>query len=148
MRGVRWIWFCGRRAVERCIGAKIQGKEQRWKQKEMIVGSGTLFTRRATRWERHDLNNSRCLYVGLAAVVQCADCAAVDCAAGMRGRTPGGRRIKDMRAVASSADQGALWSHGRRLVLPYNICTPVRPSDSFSVGASGKKTLSMRCQRP
>lgn len=47
----------------------------------------------------------------------CADrTAAVDCEAGMPGRTPGGRRIKVMRAVASSADQVALKSHNRRLV--------------------------------
>jgi hypothetical protein len=73
MCGVRWIWSCGCRAVERCIGAKIQGREQRLQQKEMIVGSGTLLTQRTTRWERHGVNSSRCLFVALAPGVRCAD---------------------------------------------------------------------------
>jgi hypothetical protein len=47
--------------------------------------------------------------------------------------------FKDMRAVASSTEQVALWSHSRPLVSRYNVSTLIRPSDSFSVGASGTK---------
>ena len=77
----------------------------------------------------------------------CADrTAAVDCAAGMPGRTPGGRRIEVMRAVASSADEVALGSHNRRLVRRLHAGPAQRLVFRGRFGEQGN--LLMRCQRP
>lgn len=72
--------------------------------------------------------------------------AAVDCTAGMPGRTPGGRRIEVMRAVASSADEVALRSHNRRLVRRLHAGPAQRLVFRGRFGGQGK--LLMRCQRP
>lgn len=73
---------------------------------ETIAGSGSFLTRTYYTVEATQLSQlsgssrgpgTRC--------AMCADrTAAVNCAAGMPGRTPGGRRIEVMRAVASSAE--------------------------------------------
>jgi hypothetical protein len=122
-RGVD-LGCCGRRAVKRCIGAKEtrEGAEQRCTSKK----------RRSQDRDPQVLTHTDVLHGGSNTAfnqlsgssrgpgTRCAVCAdrtaAVDCAAGMPGRTPGGRRIEVMRAVASSADEVALRSHNRRLV--------------------------------
>ena len=72
--------------------------------------------------------------------------AAVDRTAGMPGRTPGGRRIEVMRAVASSADEAALRSHNRRLVRRLHAGPAQRLVFRGRVGGQGN--LMMRFQRP
>jgi hypothetical protein len=124
-RGVD-LGCCGRRAVKRCIGAKETREGAR---AEMQPAKGDD---RRIGIPRYSLTHTDVLHGGSNTAfnqlsgssrgpgTRCAVCAdrttAVDCAAGMPGRTPGGRRIEVMRAVASSADEVALRSHNRRLV--------------------------------
>jgi hypothetical protein len=101
--------LCGRRAVKRCIGAKEtrEGAEMpQQKRDDRRIGIFTHTHGSTTRWKQHSFHQlSGCSRGPGTRRAMCADrTAAVDCAAGMPGRTPGGRRIEVMRAVASSAD--------------------------------------------
>jgi hypothetical protein len=79
------------------------------KAKETITRSGSLLTRAYHTVGATHLGWALMgLLVDLAAGMRCVVRAAVMEAAGLPGRTPGGRCIEDMRAVASSADQVAL----------------------------------------
>jgi hypothetical protein len=133
--------YCGCRAVKRCIGAEQQGREKRGQQKERSQDRDPYSHKRTTRWKQHSLNGSQALLVDLVTGVCC-----VQTAAGLQGRTPGGRRIEVMRAVASSADEVALRSHNRRLVQHLHAC----PAQQLVFrGRIGEQcALSMRCQDP
>jgi hypothetical protein len=100
------LWSSCSEALHRRKGNK--GGSRGAQQIETIAGSGS-FTHthgRTTRWKQHSFHQlSGCSRGPGTRCAMCADrTAAVDCAAGMPGRTPGGRRIEVMRAVASSAD--------------------------------------------
>ena len=131
--------YCGcRRAVKRCIGAEQQGREKKGQQEERSQDRDPYSHRRTTWWKQHSLNGSQTL------LVDCVCC--VQTAAGLQGRTPGGRRIEVMRAVASSADEVALRSHNRRLVRRLHACPTQRLVFRGRIGE--ECALSMRCLDP
>ena len=135
--------LCGRRAVKRCIGAKETREGARdAQQKETIAGSGSSLTHTDVLHGGSNtaFTSSRGVLVDLAPGVQCVQTAL------QRSTARLGCQVAHLVGGASrlcELSQAALtrWHWGHTTGAWYDVCTLVRPSDSFSVGASENRAF-------